>query len=56
MGRERQGCVRGANCGLTRVSPDADQPRHAKDGVHLIGEADTSIPTDELPFTRMGSS
>ena len=35
---------------------NADQPRYTEDEVHLLGEADSSIPTDELPSTLVGSS
>ena len=41
----------------SRESPiDANQPRYTEDEVHVIGEADSSIPTDELPTTLVGSS
>ena len=41
----------------SRGSPlDADHPRYTEDEVHLLGEADSSIPTDELPSTLVGSS
>ena len=41
----------------SRESPvDADQPRHTEDEVHLLGQADRSIPTDELLSTLVGSS
>ena len=41
----------------SRESPfDADQARYTEDEVHLLGEADISITTDELPSTLVGSS